>query len=172
MSARTSIRRLLAVTAMVAAAATGTSVLAQDNDTDDDVMQVMPFGYGPYGRGPGNMAMMAQPIDIDGDGIVSASEASRHASAGFALFDGDGDDEITEDEYMDSAPAGMPMGRRNTEQLYLNRAARFEAMDADSDGTVTLAEFMANAQASFEAADADADGNVTVWEFRAQRNPF
>ena len=73
---------------------------------------------------------------------------------------------------MDSAPSAMPMGRRNVERLYVNRTGRFKEMDADGDGDVTLAEFMAEAQASYEAADADKDGKVTVWEFRAQQNPF
>lgn len=164
-----SLRRLVALAVVVAAMTTGTPVLAQDDDDDDFRM---PFGFGQMGTGFGNMPMMAWPIDTDADGIISASEASQHASTGFAQFDADGDDQISEDEYQDSAPVMMPMGRRNTERLYVNRSARFKAMDADSDGMVTLAEFMAKAQSSFEAADANKDGKVTVWEFRAERNPF
>lgn len=165
-------RALFAATTVVAALAAGTAALADDDSDDDryddDRVQVMPFGFGGYG----GMNMMAQPIDRDADGIISASEASQHASAGFALFDGDGDSQITEDEYLDSAPSGMQMGRRNVERLYLNRAARFSAMDADGDTNLTLAEFMASAQSSYEDADANGDGTVTVWEFRAQQNPF
>lgn len=155
----------LAAMATIAALATGTPTFADDDDTNDQV-QMMPFGV--YG----GMNMMARAIDTNGDGLVSASEASQHASAGFAMFDGDDDGQISQDEYLDSAPSGLPRGRRNVERLYLNRTARFEAMDADSDMNVTLAEFMAAAQASFEAADTNNDGNVTVWEFRAQQNPF
>lgn len=169
MSDYISIRGLAAATALIATMATGTVVLAQSDDANDDVVQSMPFGYGPFG---GGMGMMSRPVDTNADGIVSAAEASTHASAGFALFDADRDDQISEDEYMDSAPSAMPMGRRNVERLYVNRAARFKGMDADGDGNVTLAEFMAKAQASYEAADANKDGNVTVWEFRAQQNPF
>ena len=76
------------------------------------------------------------------------------------------------DEFLDSAPAAMPMGRRNQERRYVNRTARFKAMDGDGDDTVTLAEFMSKVQANYDAADANADGKVTIWEFRAQRNPF
>ena len=119
------------------------------------MIRIMPFGYGPYGGGN-----------------FSASEASQHASAWFAQFDVDGDDLIIEDEYMDSAPQAVPMGRRNTERLYVNRAARFKSMDTDTDGKVTLAEFMVKAQSSFEMADASKDGKVTVWEFRSQQSPF
>lgn len=165
-------RGLVAATAVMAVLAFGTAVLADDDGDDDsyddDMVQIMPFGFGGFG----GMNMMARPIDNNSDGIVSASEASQHASTGFALFDGDGDSQITEDEYLDSALSAMPMGRRNVERLYVNRTARFKAMDADADGNVTLAEFMAKAQASYEGADANGDGSVTVWEFRAQQNPF
>ncbi len=88
------------------------------------------------------------------------------------MFDSDEDGQISEDEYLDSAPTAMPRGRSNTERLYVNRIARFKTMDADGDTHVTLAEFMATAQENFEAADANNDGNVTVWEFRAQQRPF
>ncbi|MGO4910167.1 hypothetical protein ACEN2J_17775 [Pseudorhodobacter sp. W20_MBD10_FR17] len=165
-----SMRGLMAATTVIAALATGSAVLAGSDSEIDDMAQMMPYGYGPYGSG--GMGMMALPVDTDGDGMVSAAEASTHASAGFAQFDADGDGQISEDEYMDSAPSAMPMGRRNVERLYANRTERFKALDADGNGDVTLAEFMAKAQAAFEAADADKDGKVTVWEFRAQQNPF
>lgn len=169
MSDYISIRCLVAVTALMAAMTTGTLVLADSDDINDDMVQVMPFGYGTY---EGGMGMMARLVDTNADGIVSAAEASTHASAGFVLFDTDRNDQVSEDEYMDSTPTTIPMGRRIVERLYVNRTARFKAMDADGDGNVTLAEFMAKAQASYEAADANKDGAVTVWEFRAQQNPF
>ncbi|MBP0480900.1 EF-hand domain-containing protein [Sagittula salina] len=158
--------RSLLAASVVAMTLSGTgAAFADDDRNDDDQVRVMTFGYA-------NMNAMVRAIDVDGDGIVSAAEASSHASAGFARFDADGDDQVTEDEYLDSAPMAMPAGRRAVERLYVNRAARFKAMDADADGSVTLAEFMARAQASYESADGDKDGKVTVWEFRAQQSPF
>jgi hypothetical protein len=50
--------------------------------------------------------------------------------------------------------------------MQARRAARFEALDADGDGTVTKAEFMQAAEAHHAAADADGDGRVTPWEHR------
>ena len=169
MSNYISMRGLMAATTVTAALTTGSAALAGGDSENDDMMQMMPYGYWPYGGGVG---MMARPVDTDGDGMVRAAEASRHASTGFAQFDADGDGQISEDENMDSAPSVTPMGRRNVERLYVNRAGRFKAMDADGNGDVTLAEFMAKAQASYEAADADKDGKVTVWELHAQQNPF
>ena len=170
--------RFAAAAVLMAALSVGTAGLAEESADSDDVMRVFPFdfgGFGPFGAGA---RAMTRPIDTNQDGLVSASEASQHASTGFALFDSDGDDQITEDEYMDSAPQAMSMlmlmsmGRRNTERLYVNRIARFAAMDADGDAVITLAEFMAKAQASYEAADTNDDANVTVWEFRSQQSPF
>ena len=158
-----SMRRFIAAMTMVTAVVSGNAVLADD----DEIAQFVPFGYGMR-----NAPMMTIQVDTNDDGIVSASEASQHANAGFILFDSDGDNQITEDEYMDSAPVGMPVGRRVTERLYVNRTERFKGMDADGDGHLTLAEFMAKAQQSYEAADGNGDAVVTVWEFRAQQNPF
>lgn len=169
MSNYTTIRGFVAATAIMTALVSGTAVWADEDERDsDDSAQFMPFGYGSYG----GMNMMTLPIDADSDGIVSASEASQHASAGFSLFDSDGDGAISEDEYLDKAASPMSRGRRNLERLFVNRIARFKDMDSDSDESVTLAEFMAKAQASYTAADTNGDGTITVWEYRAQQNPF
>jgi hypothetical protein len=40
-------------------------------------------------------------------------------------------------------------------------------MDADKDGAVSKAEFIAASKAHFDAADTDQDGKVTPWEIRA-----
>lgn len=170
MTHNATIRGFAAATAVLAVLFSGTAVLADDDEENgnDDMVQIMPLGFGNYG----GMNMMALPIDENADGIVSASEASQHASIGFALFDGDEDGQISEDEYLDSANPRMSRGRRNVERLFVSRVARFKAIDADGDTNVTLAEFMTNAQVSYEAADANSDGIISVWEFRAQQNPF
>jgi EF hand domain-containing protein len=170
MSYNITMRGVVAASAVITALIAGTAALADpdDDSRDDDRVQIMPLGIGTYG----GMNMMARPIDSNSDGIVSAAEASQHASIGFALFDRDDDGQISEDEYLDGASSAMPMGRRNVERRFVNRIARFKSMDTDTDTNVTLSEFMANVQANYEAADANGDGNVTVWEFRAQQNPF
>ena len=175
-------RGLVAFVAVIATLATAAPLRAQSDKAqadkaqsemtketdDDDRDHMMPFGSGLFGH----LHMMTLRVDDDGDGKISASEASKHASTAFAYFDGDGDGQISMDEFLDNAPWAMPMGRRSQERRYQNRTERFKAMDADGDGNVTLAEFMAKAQESYEAADANGDGSVTIWEFRAQRKPF
>ncbi|MCB1427632.1 MAG: hypothetical protein KDJ66_00720, partial [Nitratireductor sp.] len=48
------------------------------------------------------------------------------------------------------------------------KRARFAPMDADKDGKVSKAEFMAAGKSRYEDADTDKDGEVTPWEFRSQ----
>jgi hypothetical protein len=53
--------------------------------------------------------------------------------------------------------------------MQANKEARFGEMDADKNGSVTKAEFLAAAQAHFKAADQDGDGQVNPWEYRRGR---
>ena len=173
MFTRSSLCELATVFAMAVFANVPAAFADDDSNENDDMMQMMPLGSGLYGGGMGGYFLFARPIDTDNDGLISASEASLHASENFAVFDGDGDNMISEDEYLDNAPTkSLASGRRNTERLFANRVARFKTLDTDADGNVSLAEFIANSEASFGAADINGDGKVTVWEFRAQQNPF
>lgn len=49
-------------------------------------------------------------------------------------------------------------------------AARFEAIDTDSNGSVTVEELQAHAAARFASADSDGDGFLTPEEMRAGRD--
>lgn len=140
------------------------------------------YGYG-YGQGQGQgqgwgmrrgpgWAGGGAPVDLDQDGVVVAEEAAAHAEQRFALLDLDGDDVVSEDEFMEAAPAHRrmrPWG--GAQRMYRFRTERFKEFDADEDGSVSRAEFIGSAQAAFERADSDGDGKVTVWEFRAERRP-
>ncbi|WP_299321935.1 hypothetical protein [Parasphingopyxis sp.] len=50
------------------------------------------------------------------------------------------------------------------------RAMRFDRVDSDNDGALTLAEVSARSLARFDRADADSDGTVTPEERRAARH--
>lgn len=129
------------------------------------------YGWG-MGRGPGMMGA-AMPVDLDHDGVVVAEEAATHADQRFALLDLDGDDVVTEEEFMEATPPHRQMmgWGGGAQRMFRFRAERFKAFDADGNGEVSRAEFIGSAQAAFERADADGDGKVTVWEFRAERRP-
>jgi Ca2+-binding EF-hand superfamily protein len=107
-------------------------------------------------------------IDADQSGDISAEEASAHAEAMFALMDANSDGALAADEF-GAGRMGMmsPWGQGMAAGMQERHTARFAAKDGDSDGKVTMAEFLAAEKAQYDAADADSDGKVTPWELRA-----
>lgn len=127
------------------------------------------WGMGPGGgmMGPGR-GMMMGGIDTDQSGDISAEEAAAHAEGMFAVMDANTDGALAADEFgagrmgmMSPWVPGMAQGMQE------RHAARFAAKDGDSDGKVTIAEFLAAEKAQYDAADGDGDGKVTPWELRA-----
>jgi Ca2+-binding EF-hand superfamily protein len=134
--------------------------------------------WGPDGSSYGMMQGWRDPnapgrgrfatIDVNEDGIVSAEEAASQADMVFTAMDGDDNGSITLDEFMTvrmGPQAGMNPEREGMMQE--KKSARFEPMDADKDGAVSKAEFIAASKAHFDASDTDQDGKVTPWEIRA-----
>ena len=134
------------------------------------------WGNGP-GGGQGMMmgqGMMGRMAAIDGnhDGVISDDEAAAQVENVYTLMDSDDDGALTEEEYMAVRMGfGPGQGRNEARQKAMQerKKARFGEMDADKDGKVSKAEFIAGGKARFMAADTDKDGKVTPWEFRAQR---
>ena len=94
-------------------------------------------------------------IDADKNGALSLAEFTA------ARSDRDGDRAGRGDRgprrHMRGGLAGPPMGPNGI-------------IDANQDGTLTQAEFTAAALARFDAADADSNGTVTAAERKAQRD--
>jgi hypothetical protein len=139
-----------------------TSVLADDDDSWS------------WNRGPGFGMMMGRmtAIDSNNDNIISDDEAASQVESVFLVMDADEDSELTEEEYMavDIGPGFAGMRNADRQKMMQQRKkARFVEMDADKNGKVSKAEFIAAGKARFDAADTDKDGKVTPWEFRAQR---
>ena len=135
-------------------------------------------GYGPGMMGTGNgrhgrfHGSGGVPIDTNDDGVVSAAEAARHFEAAFVTLDADDDGNLSAQEFTSTQFGPGPHMTWHggiTRNWRQNKEARFEAMDANSDGMVSQADFIAYGKSRYEAADGDRDGKVTVWEFRAQR---
>lgn len=136
---------------------------------------MMPPGAGMGGGWPGmgggmmGGGTMMAAIDADQDGAVSAEEAAAHAEFMFEAMDADQDGALVAGEMgggrMDMMRAMNPA---MSEVMQDRHAAHFAAKDGDSDGKITMAEFLAAEKAQYDAADADGDGKVTPWELRGQ----
>ncbi len=137
---------------------------------------------GPVWGGPGRGQGMMQPgwgmggggvmmgaIDTDQDGSISAEEAAAHAELMFVGMDADQDGALVAEEF-----GGGRMGMMRAlnpampEAMQQRHAAQFATKDGDSDGKITMAEFLAAEKAQYDAADGDGDGKVTPWELRSQ----
>jgi len=125
---------------------------------------------GMHGQGMGSPAGAGRGVwlaDRDRDGFNSAEEAAAHFETRFALLDADGDEAVSEAEFVGGSPATL--GPRHA-PMQAARKQRFQAMDADKDGFVSEAEFLKAGEQRFVALPRDAQGRVGVWAFRgAQR---
>lgn len=108
-------------------------------------------------------ARMFELLDANRDGRITFEEAWLFATARFTAADADRSGGLSLQEF-----GGLRMGRADAPTPPPERAARmeqrrgamFRALDANSDGQVTLDEIRPAMQARFRAADANADGAV------------
>lgn len=110
--------------------------------------------------------------DVDGDGKLSTTEAAANAglNARFATIDSDKDGFVTQDEYRTFFTANASQGEQHaapnsavvTRDLWVK-------LDADADSKISLAEAAGNASLStaFTAMDSNSDGFVTQAEYTA-----
>lgn len=144
-------------------------------------------GSGPgIGHGPGGRVFeMFRKIDTNGDGLISADEASARREKVFQSLVGKDSDSLTADKFLvsgDKASAkkvSKPSkdGHKGFQELgYTGLQARkkqvFKTMDRDNDGKVTKEEFVAAGKKRFEESDLDKDGHLTAWEFSQQHQRF
>jgi hypothetical protein len=123
-----------------------------------------------HGRGGDHM----QILDSNGDGFIGADEAAAGADSAFSRLDQNGDRLISESDF--TTPHAHQhwwsvsfSGSNDADAAAVLKAKKdqFASLDADKNGTVSHAEFMANAQKRYELADAKKDGKVSPWAFRA-----
>ena len=100
-------------------------------------------------------AMRTAPGDADGDGIVTWAEAEADAAARFAERDANAAGKLDASEMPRRGGPGAPRG------------AATGRMDANNDGAIDQAEFMATARTRFDRMDTDRDGRITPVERKA-----
>lgn len=165
---KTSLRPTLAALALLAAA----PAFAQPAQPPAQPPAAAP-GSGAGPRGP---ERMFQHLDTNADGRVTREEAMAWLAGRFAQADTDRDGALSLAEFQAAqgprGPGAGPHG--DPARAAERRAAVFRALDANSDGRVTLEEIRPVAEARFRAADANGDGVVTREELpqrHAHRGP-
>ncbi len=130
--------------------------------------------HGKHGDGHGRRhgGRMMQIIDANSDGVINEDEAAALAERAFMRLDRDADDSVSEAEFINPPGRGRHMwsswfGGEEQAAVQNVRKEKFAGLDTDKNGSVTKAEFYAEAKARLIAADADKDGKVTPFEFRA-----
>ena len=100
-----------------------------------------------------------QRIDTDGDGRISNAESEAFRADRFRKLDADADGFVTKAE--------MPDRKKRKRSAGLEK--RFGKLDADGNGTVEKAEYDAMADSRFERMDSNGDGALTLDEIRDHR---
>jgi len=125
----------------------------------------------PPGRGRHHRPrpLLIKALDVNGDGIIDASEIANAAAALKAL-DKNGDGQLTVDEYIGpwvrgtNGPPPGPDGRRPPPLPLVM------ALDVNGDGIIDASE-IANASAALLKLDKNGDGQLTPDEFLPPRPP-
>jgi len=167
-------KRLLSAAAVMIVLGSG-AALAQPMGQDGYGMR----GHGHHDRGQGGMRglRMLEAADLNGDNTVTRAEIEQLQTEEFAFRDRNGDG------FLDEADASPMQLRMMTlrEERRADRADRpnrregrgegrqgdRRGMDADQDGRISSAEFMARSSSMFDRLDANADGSVTPDELDA-----
>jgi hypothetical protein len=103
--------------------------------------------------------------DTNKDGVVDRAEWKAAQEARFKQLDANGDGKLTQDELFARTPA-IGNSVLPTDRQVQRQSTYFQLLDADKDGVVTLAEFMAQADRNFARCDINKDGRIDTAECR------
>ena len=125
----------------------------------------------------------AARLDPNGDGKVTLAEMQQRTAERFAALDVDRDGSVSTAEFAEAREKRSDRradmrgrGENRGGEMRHRRGHRggpagghFARMDANGDGTVTMAEASAHSTERLQRFDADKDGKVTREEFAAAR---
>ncbi|MBB4264735.1 EF-hand domain-containing protein [Roseospira visakhapatnamensis] len=129
------------------------------------------MGGGP--GGPGGPGGMLQTMDADGDGIVTRAEFDSFHVLAFRAMDPDGTGAVTLDDFLASRQGVGPGAQQNgrsacrADRREQMQTQRFNAWDANGDGSVTQSEFQAASVERFAGLDLDNNAEITKQEVSA-----
>ncbi len=174
---------MIGLSALALVAVGGGAALAHEHG---DGMKADADGNGVVTRAEaeaGATAMFAE-MDSDGNGTLTPADrdarmAAHHAEM-FAMLDTDKNGQISRDEFMAHKPGGMGDGKHDGAGKGMGSGHHKMGMrghgggkmmmnmaDANSDGSITKAEFTAAAMTRFDKTDTNKDGQVSAEERKA-----
>ncbi len=133
--------------------------LAAPDDLPSPAEKAVPGERG--GRAPSGLMR----YDTNKDGVVDRAEWKAGQEARFKRLDTNGDGKLTQDELFARTPA-IGNSVLPTDRQVQRQSSYFQLLDADKDGVVTLAEFMAQADRNFARCDINKDGRIDTAECR------
>ena len=109
--------------------------------------------------------------DANKDGMVDRAEWKAGQEARFRRLDVNGDGKLTKEELFARTPGAN--GVLPTDRQAQRQSTYFLLLDANKDGVVALAEFMAQTDRNFARCDTNNDGRINTAECRTalQRRP-
>jgi Ca2+-binding EF-hand superfamily protein len=103
--------------------------------------------------------------DTNKDGVVDRAEWRAAQEARFKQLDTNKDGKLTQDELFARTPA-VGDSVLPSERQVQRQSSYFQLLDADKDGFVSFAEFMAQADRNFARCDLNKDGRIDTAECR------
>jgi EF-hand domain pair len=119
----------------------------------------------PPARSSSSVPRGLMRYDTNKDGAVDRAEWKAGQEARFKGLDTNGDGKLTQDELFARTPA-VGNSVLPTDRQAQRQSSYFQLLDADKDGVVTLAEFMAQADRNFVRCDINKDGRIDTAECR------
>jgi phage FluMu protein gp41 len=130
---------------------------------------------GPAAAQSANQAQVEQAVrqifvgfDGNGDGNITDKEFMQAGKRDFAALDTNADSVVSEKEFLDPKPRGAEQ-LKGTELARAKQiwSQQFASLDTDKNSKLSAAEHESAEQRSFEHLDSNKDGEITVAEMTA-----
>lgn len=110
---------------------------------------------------PHSKERFVETYDADGDGKVTHAEFLAERKSGYDIRDANKDGEVHEEEYVSEYEVRLKKQLEERLKGGIDQAyVRFNVLDDDEDGNMTLSEFNASGENIFKTLDTNGDGTI------------